>query len=65
MTSDTKTEKPTVTPGRNVTIKDLAAELDLSITTISRALNGYSDVGERTRQKVEGAAKRLGYRPNR
>jgi LacI family transcriptional regulator len=65
MASDTKTDKPTLTPGRNVTIKDLAAELDLSITTISRALNGYSDVGERTRQKVEGAAKRLGYRPNR
>lgn len=54
-----------VRSGRNVTIKDLAAELDLSITTISRALNGYSDVGERTRLKVESAAKRLGYRPNR
>lgn len=51
--------------GRNVTIKDLAAELDLSITTISRALNGYTDVGEKTRAKVEDAAKRLGYRPNR
>jgi|EndMetStandDraft_2_1072991.scaffolds.fasta_scaffold24605_2 LacI family transcriptional regulator len=51
--------------GRNVTIKDLAAELDLSITTISRALNGYADVGEKTRAKVEDAARRMGYRPNR
>lgn len=49
----------------NVTIKDLAAELGLSITTISRALNGYSDVGEETRQRVIEGAQRIGYRPNR
>ena len=50
---------------RNVTIKDLAAELELSITTISRALNGYTDVGEATRIRVVDAARRLGYTPNR
>ncbi|WMT87786.1 substrate-binding domain-containing protein [Pelagibacterium sp. 26DY04] len=50
---------------RNVTIKDLAAELDVSITTISRALNGYTDVGEKTREKIVDAARRLGYTPNR
>lgn len=50
---------------RNVTIKDLASELGLSITTISRALNGYSDVGESTRERVVDAARRLGYTPNR
>jgi LacI family transcriptional regulator len=65
MGTDTTSPKAQAHRGRNVTIKDLAAELDLSITTISRALNGYSDVGERTRLKVELAAKRLGYRPNR
>lgn len=51
--------------GRNVTIKDLAAELGLSITTISRALNGYSDVGEKTRKRIAEAALEMGYRPNR
>jgi LacI family transcriptional regulator len=51
--------------GRNVTIKDLAAELGLSITTISRALNGYPDVGEKTRRRVTEVAQKLGYRPNR
>jgi LacI family transcriptional regulator len=51
--------------GRNVTIKDLAAELELSITTISRALNGYSDVGEKTRKRIAEAAQEMGYRPNR
>lgn len=50
---------------RSVTIKDLAAELGLSITTISRALNGYSDVGEKTRKRVAEAAQQMGYRPNR
>lgn len=54
-----------VNSGRNVTIKDLAGELGLSITTISRALSGYADVGEKTRKRVEEAASRLGYRPNR
>jgi LacI family transcriptional regulator len=48
-----------------VTIKDLASELGLSITTISRALNGYPDVGEKTRRKITEVAQKLGYRPNR
>lgn len=53
------------TKARSVTIKDLSAELGLSITTISRALNGYSDVGEKTRKRVEEVARAQGYRPNR
>jgi LacI family transcriptional regulator len=51
--------------GRSVTIKDVAAELGLSITTISRALNGYPDVGEKTRKRISEVAQKLGYRPNR
>ncbi len=50
---------------RSVTIKDLAQELGLSITTISRALNGYPDVGDKTRERISEVAQRLGYRPNR
>lgn len=65
MTTDGKSARTAIASGRSVTIKDLAAELGLSITTISRALNGYPDVGEETRAKVVGAAKRMGYRPNR
>lgn len=45
-------------------LKELAAELGLSQTTVSRALNGYPEVNEATRQRVEEAAARLGYRPN-
>lgn len=45
-------------------LKQLAALLDLSQTTISRALNGYPEVNEETRRRVLKAAKETGYRPN-
>jgi len=45
-------------------IKTLAKELGLSTSTVSRALNGYKDVSETTRQRVEVAAKLSGYRPD-
>lgn len=47
-----------------VSLKTLAAELGLSPTTVSRALNGYPEVNEKTRLRVSEAAKRLGYSPN-
>ena len=43
-------------------LKDLAAELGLSQTTVSRALNGFPEVSEATRKRVVEAAHRLGYR---
>lgn len=45
-------------------LKALAEHLGLSQTTVSRALNGYSDVNEKTRSRVFEAAAKLGYRPN-
>lgn len=36
----------------------------MSVTTVSRALNGYSDVGEETRRKVQKVAEELNYRPS-
>jgi LacI family transcriptional regulator len=48
-----------------VTIKDVAKRLNLSITTVSRALDGYSDVAEETRARVSKTAKEMGYVPNR
>lgn len=43
-------------------LKELAAELQLSQTTVSRALNGYPEVSEKTREIVLAAAQRFGYR---
>lgn len=45
-------------------LKQLSALLELSQTTVSRALNGYPEVNEETRRRVEDAARRHGYRPN-
>lgn len=45
-------------------LKELSAELGLSPTTVSRALNGYSDVSEETRRRVLEAARRHNYRPD-
>ncbi len=47
-----------------MSIRKLAKSLDLSITTVSRALAGYPDVKSETREKVQAAAKAAGYRPN-
>ena len=45
-------------------LKALASELNLSITTVSRALAGYSDVAVATRKRVTDAAARINYVPN-
>lgn len=47
-----------------VTLKHVADKVGVSITTASRALAGYRDVSEETRQRVAAAADALGYRPN-
>ena len=47
-----------------VTMKTLAAELGLSLSTISKALNDYPDVGRETRSMVLKAARQMGYMPN-
>ncbi|WP_221091508.1 LacI family DNA-binding transcriptional regulator [Deinococcus aquaedulcis] len=49
---------------RNVTIKDIARAAEVSISTVSRTLNGSSAVAEAKRVRVLAAAERLGYEPN-
>lgn len=48
----------------SMTLKELATSLGMSKTTVSRALNGYPEVGETTRQKVLAAAQAAGYEAN-
>ncbi len=45
-------------------IKELAKKLELSITTVSRALGGYPDVSESTRKRVKKFASKYNYKPN-
>jgi DNA-binding LacI/PurR family transcriptional regulator len=47
------------------TIRDVARRLNLSITTVSRGLDGYDDVSEDTRKLIIQTAAEMGYSPNR
>lgn len=47
-----------------VTIKDVAREANVSIGTVSRVINGQSNVDPRLREQVELAIKELNYRPS-
>ncbi|RMF00286.1 MAG: LacI family transcriptional regulator [Chloroflexi bacterium] len=46
------------------TLKEIAQRVGKSVTTVSRALAGYSDVSEATRAQVRQVAQELGYEPN-
>jgi DNA-binding LacI/PurR family transcriptional regulator len=47
-----------------VTIKDIASKLNLSPSTISRALHNHPDICNETKQKVNAIAEKLDYHPN-
>ncbi|MFI3242950.1 MAG: LacI family DNA-binding transcriptional regulator [Akkermansia sp.] len=49
---------------KRVTIKDLASKLNISVSTVSRALSGDSNIKSETRQLVVDLAKQLGYKRN-
>ena len=46
------------------TLKDIGRHLNLSVTTVSRALNGFPEVSEQTRELVAATARAMNYRPN-
>jgi LacI family transcriptional regulator len=49
---------------RQATIKDIARELNLSASTISRALKDYPGISDETKRKVKEVAEKMNYRPN-
>ncbi len=49
---------------KRVTIYDVAREANVSLATVSRVINGSSVVKEATRQHVQDAITKLGYKPN-
>jgi DNA-binding LacI/PurR family transcriptional regulator len=50
--------------GYGVTILDIARELDISHTTVSRAMAGHKHISDETKARVSLAAKRMGYVPH-
>ncbi|MFD0860999.1 LacI family DNA-binding transcriptional regulator [Sungkyunkwania multivorans] len=49
---------------KEVTLKDIAQILGISVTTVSKALKGYKDVSPETRKSVLMLAENLNYKPN-
>ncbi len=49
---------------KNLTLKHIAQELNVSISTVSKALNNSSEISKATRQKIQAFAKLYNYKPN-
>ena len=49
---------------RKITLKQIARELDVSISTVSKSLRNSLEISEDTRQKVQAFAKLYNYKPN-
>ena len=49
---------------RNISLKDLAQELGVSISTVSRALNNHPDISPEVTRKVQKLAVEMNYTPN-
>jgi LacI family transcriptional regulator len=48
----------------NITIKDIAKELGVSPSTVSRALKDHPDISQETKKQINDLAKNLNYQPN-
>jgi len=48
-----------------VKLSDIAKKLNLSLTTVSRALNNHKEVSLKTKELVKKAAEEMGYIPNK
>jgi len=47
-----------------VKMKDIAADLGISLVTVSKALRNHPDISKKTRERVYAKVKELNYRPN-
>lgn len=49
---------------KNLTLKQIAKELEVSVSTVSKALKNSEEISEATRQKIQAFAKLYNYKPN-
>ncbi|WP_273568193.1 LacI family DNA-binding transcriptional regulator [Maribacter halichondriae] len=49
---------------KKITLKDIARELEVSISTVSKALKNSDEIGRDTKEKVQAFAKLYNYKPN-
>lgn len=48
----------------SITIKDIAKEMGISVSTVSKALNDRSDISLKVKEKVRSTSKKMGYKKN-
>ena len=48
-----------------ITLKELAKQLNVSVSTVSKALNGSPEISEATSKRIKELAKHLNYQPNK
>ncbi len=49
---------------RKITLKHIARELDVSISTVSKALKNSEEIGQDTKERIQAFARLYNYRPN-
>lgn len=47
-----------------VSVKDIAARCQVSVATVSKALNGYRDISKEKKEYINQVAREMGYYPN-
>ena len=47
-----------------VSLKDISEACNVSVATVSKALNNQSDISEKTKARIQKVAKEMGYYPN-
>lgn len=50
--------------GNTITIRDIAKRCGVSVSTVSKALNNYGDVGAKTAEEIRRVAREMHYVPN-
>tara|TARA_B100000787_G_scaffold170262_1_gene165397 strand:+ start:23217 stop:24206 length:990 start_codon:yes stop_codon:yes gene_type:complete len=50
---------------KNITIKELSKILEVSISTVSKALNDSYEISDSTKERIKAAAKIYNYKPNK
>ena len=60
-----RNSSPMAASKRRYTIKDIAEQSDVSLSTVSLVLNNNPRISEATRKRVHATMQRLGYEPNR
>ncbi len=47
-----------------VTLKEIAKACDVSVASVSKALNNATDIGAETAERIRRVAREMGYHPN-